>query len=85
MLVRLLDEVEGLVTLIQSVLDERAEHAVLLVDPVEEPADVALLGESAFANLQRTVVRLHTSPPCRRRIGLSRHDLRRDPGGAGTF
>jgi hypothetical protein len=37
--------VVSLVALIETILDERAKHAVLLVDAVEERANMAILAE----------------------------------------
>jgi hypothetical protein len=40
------DEVERPIPFVEAVLDERPKHAVLLVDAVEERANVATLAES---------------------------------------
>jgi hypothetical protein len=41
------NEMEGSISQLEAVLDERAEHAVLLVDAVEERANMAILAERA--------------------------------------
>jgi predicted methyltransferase MtxX (methanogen marker protein 4) len=56
------DEVEGLVTVVETVRDERVEHAVLLVDAVEERADVTMPADGASGNLYGMLVGFHTSP-----------------------
>ena len=57
------DEVKGLIPLVEAVFDKRAKHTVLLVDAVEERANVAILAKSVWRNLERIVVGFHTSPP----------------------
>jgi hypothetical protein len=61
------DEMEGFVPLVEAVFDKRAKHTVLLVDAVEERANVAILAESVRRNPQRIVVGFHTSPPTEER------------------
>jgi hypothetical protein len=57
------DEVESLIALVEAVLDERVQHAVLLVDAVEERANMTKRGESVRRNPQRIVLGFHTLPP----------------------
>src|SRR4051794_20636527 len=71
------DEMEGFVPLVEAVLDERPQHAVLLVGAVEECADMAMPAESASGKVQRIVVVFHASPP-RRKTGF-------DPGRSGGY
>src|SRR5947209_7355550 len=56
------DEMEGLVPAIETILDVRAKHAVLLVIAVEERTNVSLLTEGALGKLQRTFAGFHMSP-----------------------
>jgi hypothetical protein len=44
---RWVDEMKGLVTLLEAVLDGRAQHTMLFIDAVEEGADVTVLAENA--------------------------------------
>jgi hypothetical protein len=58
---------EGFVPPVEAILDERAKHAVLLVDAVEERANVTTPAETTPGKLQRLPVgfhiRLHAKSP----------------------
>ena len=56
---RWVDEVERPITLLEALFDERVEDAVMLVHPVEERANVAILAESVWRNLKRCVRGFH--------------------------
>src|SRR6266404_3760625 len=68
------DDVEGLVTTVKAVFDERAQHPVLLVHAVEESANVTVLAETASGTLHGSAVRCHTSPPAATGVSQSRAD-----------
>jgi hypothetical protein len=61
------DQVESLIPLVEPVLDERVKHAVLLIDAVEERANVAILAKSVRRYLWRVVAGFHTSITSTRR------------------
>src|SRR5438445_5257680 len=66
------DEMESLIPLVEAVFDERARHPVLLVDAVEESADVAVWAEHASGKPHGAVSGYHVSPPDRRVEGRTR-------------
>jgi hypothetical protein len=66
--------VEGLVSTVKSVFDERAQHPVLLVHAVEESANVTVLAETAPGTLHGSAVRCHISPPAAIGVSQSRAD-----------
>src|SRR3954451_4997668 len=58
-----IDDVERLVATVEAVFDEGAQHPVLLIDVVEESANVTVLTETAPGTSHGTAVRCHVSPP----------------------
>src|ERR1700733_6061232 len=56
-------DVEGLIALLETLFDERAEYPVLLVEIVEESAYVPVLAETAAGALPGTAARCHVSSP----------------------
>ena len=54
-----IDEMEALIPPIEAILDERAQDPVLLVDAVEEGANVTLPVENAPGKMHGTIVRFH--------------------------
>src|SRR5437660_8363016 len=67
-------DVEGLVPAVKALFDERAKHPVLLVEAVEESANVTVLAETAPGTAHGTAVRSHVSPPAATDICQSRAD-----------
>jgi len=59
------DEMESSIPQIEAILDEEAQHPVLLVQAVEESADVTTPAEGAPGKPHGTVVGTHVSPPRR--------------------
>jgi hypothetical protein len=53
------NEMKGFLTSVETILDERAEHAMLLVDTVEERTNMAILVESTPGILRRLRGGLH--------------------------
>ena len=53
----------GLFAPVEAIFVERAEHSVLLVDGVEESADMISPGEIDPGEFYRMFVRCHISPP----------------------
>src|SRR5229473_8685223 len=66
--------VEGLVPPVEALFDERAKHSVLLVEAVEESANMTVLAETAPGTLHGTAVRSHVSPPAAIGMCQSRAD-----------
>ena len=56
----------GLFAPVEAIFVERAEHSVLLVDGVEESADMISPGETHPGEFYRMFVRCHISPPSHR-------------------
>jgi hypothetical protein len=56
------DNVESLFSPVETLSDERAKHPVLLVDAVEESANVTSSTESTSGKLDRMIVILHGLP-----------------------
>jgi len=56
-------DVEGFVPPIEALFDERAKHSVLLVEVVEESANMTVLAERGPGTSHGTAVRRHVSPP----------------------
>src|SRR5205823_10003498 len=67
-------DVEGLVPAVKALFDERARHPVLLVEAVEESANMTMLAETAPGTLHGTAVRTHFLPPAAPGICQSRAD-----------
>src|SRR5438270_9855073 len=67
-------DVEGLVRAVKALFDERAKHPVLLVEAVEESANMTMLAETAPGTLHGTAVRTHFLPPAAPGICQSRAD-----------
>src|SRR5260370_25540070 len=67
-------EVESFVPLLEALFDERAKHPVLLVEAVEESANMTVLAETAAGTLHGTAVRSHVSPPAATVICQGRAD-----------
>jgi hypothetical protein len=55
--------VEGFVPPLEALFDERAKHPVLLVEAVEESANMTVLAETASGTSHGPAVRSHVSPP----------------------
>src|SRR6266446_6789577 len=68
------DDVEGFVSPVKALFDERAKHPVLVVEAVEESANVTVLAETAPGTLHRTAVCFHVSPPAATGTCQSRAD-----------
>jgi hypothetical protein len=56
-------DVKGFIPLLETLFDERAEYPVLLVEIVEESANVPVMAETATGALHRTAARCHILPP----------------------
>jgi hypothetical protein len=56
------DEMESLIPLVEAVFDERAKDPVLLVDAVEESADVTVPAEHTSGKLHGAVGGYHKLP-----------------------
>src|ERR1700758_1815916 len=54
---------KGFVPTLEALFDERAKHSVLLVEIVEESANVTVLAETAPGTPQGAAVRFHVTPP----------------------
>jgi hypothetical protein len=67
---------EGFVSLVEAILDERAKHTMLLIDAVEERTNMTMLAEGAPGKRKRMDVGLHISPPRRESRVLSRNAKR---------
>jgi hypothetical protein len=65
---------EGFVSPLESFFDERAKHSVLLVEAIEESANVTALSEATASTLHGTAVRFHISPPIGTRLCQRRAD-----------
>src|SRR5205807_1659100 len=57
-----IDDVDAFLGPIEALLDERAKHPVLLLDAVEESANVTFPAENATGKLHGMFVGSHTSP-----------------------
>ena len=51
---------KGFVTVVENVLDERAKHAIMLIEAVEECTDMAILAEGALSALRGLRGGIHT-------------------------
>jgi hypothetical protein len=58
-------DVEGFIPLLETLFDERTEHPVLLVEIVEESANVPVLAKTVTGALHGTATRCHVSPPAK--------------------
>jgi hypothetical protein len=67
-------EVESFIPPVESLFDERAKHPVLLVETVEESANMTVLAENAPGTSHGTAVRSHISPPAATGVCQSRAD-----------
>src|SRR5438874_8324244 len=67
-------DVEGLVPPVEALFDERAKHPVLLVEAVEESANVTVTAETAPGTLHGIAVCSHVSPPAATVMCQSRAD-----------
>jgi hypothetical protein len=56
-------DVKGFVPPFEALFDERAKHPMLLVEAVEESANMAVLAETATGTANGVAVRSHVSPP----------------------
>src|ERR1700758_5367142 len=65
-------DVRSLFTPIEAILVERAQHSVLLVQPVEERANVSVRSDVRTSTLQGSTVRRHLSPLLSTAIAQSR-------------
>src|SRR5207253_3994564 len=66
-----INDVESFFPLLKAIFDERAKHSVLLVDAVEESANVTLPAENAPGKLNRMAVGCHISPQDRKSTRLN--------------
>jgi hypothetical protein len=58
-----IDDMKSLVALLEALLDEGAQHPVLLVEAVEKSADVAVLAKHAARDMDWSFVASHLGPP----------------------
>jgi hypothetical protein len=56
-------DVKRFVPSLEPLFDERAKHPVLLIEVVEESANVTVMAETAASTLYGTAVCSHVSPP----------------------
>src|SRR4029077_3160277 len=67
-------DVKGFVSSVEALFYKRAKHPVLLVEAVEESANVTVLAESAAATTRGTAFCPHSPPPAATGVFQSRAD-----------
>jgi hypothetical protein len=79
------NEMVSPVPAVETILDERANHATLLVDAVEEPTDMTTLAESNPAKLRRVPGGFHILTLTQRGRVMTRSGaIRPDPTSSGA-